>query len=89
MLGKVSFAVLVMTGEDEAEGERCGLDKTSFMKLGLFQGHLGFFTKAIVLWRKILRNFRTFQGVHQIRYAKGNIKETFGDVLATLRSEFG
>ena len=27
-------------------------------------------------------------GIHHISFSKGNIKETFGDVLATIRREF-
>jgi hypothetical protein len=33
--------------------------------------------------------FSNIDGVQQIRYPKGHIRETFGDVLATLRREFG
>jgi hypothetical protein len=32
--------------------------------------------------------FSNVQGVQQIRFSKGKIKETFGEVLATLRREF-
>jgi hypothetical protein len=31
--------------------------------------------------------FSNINGVQQIRYSKGKIKETFGDVLAFLRKE--
>jgi predicted nucleotide-binding protein len=55
---------------------------------GLFQGRLGF-SRAIVLIEEGIEDFSNLQGVHQIPYTKGNIKETFGDVLATLRREFG
>ena len=34
-------------------------------------------------------DFSNIDGVNQIRYTKGNIKETFGDVLAVLKREFG
>lgn len=88
MLGKVSFAVLVMTGED---GVECGMMRARqnvVHELGLFQGRLGF-TKAIVLLEENTEEFSNLHGVHQIRYRKGNIRETFGDVIATLRREFG
>jgi predicted nucleotide-binding protein len=61
MLGKVSFAVLVMTGEDEAEGGKMRARQNVVHELGLFQGHLGFSQRLLCYWRKILRNFRTFQ----------------------------
>ena len=57
-------------------------------EIGLFQGRLGF-TKAIVLKEDGTEEFSNIHGVHQIRYSQGNIKETFGDVIATLNKEFG
>ena len=54
---------------------------------GLFQGRLGF-SRAIVMLEEGAEEFSNVQGVQQIRFAKGNIKETFGEVLATLRREF-
>jgi len=55
---------------------------------GLFQGKLGF-SRAIVVVEEGVEVFSNLQGIDQIRYSKGNIKETFGAVLATLRREFG
>jgi len=57
-------------------------------EIGLFQGRLGF-TKAIVLKEEGTEEFSNIHGVQQIRYSRGNIRETFGDVLATLSKEFG
>jgi hypothetical protein len=34
------------------------------------------------------KEFSNIQGIHQIRFSKGNIREAYGDVLATLRREF-
>lgn len=36
-----------------------------------------------------VEEFSNVQGVQHISFSKSNIKETFGDVLATLRREFG
>jgi hypothetical protein len=30
-----------------------------------------------------------FDGIQQLRFKKGHISEVFGDVLATIRREFG
>jgi predicted nucleotide-binding protein len=87
MLSKASFAVLVMTGEDEAGDGKMRARQNVVHELGLFQGHLGF-PRAIVLLEDGTEEFSNLAGVQQIRYAKGNIKETFGDVLATLKREF-
>ena len=35
-----------------------------------------------------VEEFSNIQGIEQIRFGKKNIKETFGEVLATLRREF-
>jgi len=88
MLGKTSFAILVMTGEDKTEDGGMRARQNVVHELGLFQGKLGF-TKAIVLLEDGTEEFSNIHGINQIRYGKGNIKETFGEVLATLKREFG
>jgi hypothetical protein len=57
-------------------------------ELGLFQGRLGF-SRAIVLLEEKTTEFSNISGIHQIRFRKRGIRETFGDVLATIRREFG
>lgn len=87
MLQKSSFAILVMTGEDtDALGKTHPRDNV-IHELGLFQGKLGF-THAIILLEDGTEEFSNIHGIHQVRYKKGNIKETYGEVLATLRREF-
>ena len=48
MLGKTSFAILVMTGEDKTEDGEIRARQNVVHELGLFQGRLGF-TRAIIL----------------------------------------
>ena len=62
-------------------------EKYVIHELGLFQGRLGF-TRAIVLLEEGVKEFSNILGINQLRFAKGRIKETFGDVLATIRREF-
>lgn len=88
MLERSSFAVLIMTGEDKTDKGTIRARQNVIHEIGLFQGRLGF-SKAIVLLEKGTEGFSNLQGIDQIRFSKGNIKETFGDVLATLRREFG
>lgn len=88
MLEKSSFAILVMTGEEHMEDGTITARQNVIHEIGLFQGKLGF-TKAIVLKEEGTEEFSNIHGVNQIRYSKGNIKETFGDVLAVLNREFG
>lgn len=88
MLDKSSFAILVMTGEDTMSNGTVRARQNVIHEIGLFQGRLGF-TKAIVLKEEGTEEFSNIHGVHQIRHSKGGIKETFGDVLAVLKREFG
>jgi predicted nucleotide-binding protein len=86
MLHKASIAILVMTGEDQQADGSLRARQNVVHELGLFQGRLGF-TKAVVLLENGTDSFSNINGVHQIRYSRGNIKETFGDVLSFLRRE--
>lgn len=88
MAAKSSFAILVMTAEDEqADGEHRARQNV-IHEAGLFQGRLGF-ARAIMLLEEGVEKFSNIQGVQYIRFARGNIKESYGEVLATLRREFG
>jgi predicted nucleotide-binding protein len=87
MLDQSSFAVLVMTGEDEDAAGQLHARENVIHEAGLFQGRLGF-PKAVVLLEEGCAEFSNISGVNQIRFHKGNIRETFGDVLATIRREF-
>jgi len=87
MLTKSSFALLVMTAEDrDADGVMHARENV-IHELGLFQGKLGF-SRAIVLLEEGTNEFSNTQGIQQIRYSKNNIKETFGEVIATIKREF-
>lgn len=87
MLSHSSFALLVMTGEDEMQDGTLRARQNVIHEVGLFQGKLGFH-RAIVLLEDGTEDFSNLQGIEQIRFSKGNIKETYGDVLAVLHREF-
>jgi hypothetical protein len=53
----------------------------------LFQGRLGF-ARAIVLREDGTEGFSNLAGVDEIRFPKGKIRESFGDVIAFLNREF-
>lgn len=88
MAAKSSFAVLVMTGEDMQESGTFRARQNVIHEAGLFQGRLGF-SRAIILREEGVENFSNIDGVQYIEFAKGRIRESYGDVLATLRREFG
>jgi predicted nucleotide-binding protein len=87
MLGDSTFACLVLTGEDETTDGRVLARQNVIHEAGLFQGRLGF-SRAIILLEEGTDEFSNVSGVQQIRFSKNNIKETFGDVLATIKREF-
>lgn len=87
MLSESSFAALVLTGEDiHSDGEKHARENIVH-ELGLFQGRLGF-ARAVVLIEDGVKEFSNIYGINQIRFSKGNIRESFGDILATIRREF-
>lgn len=88
MILKSSFALLVMTAEDVQEGGKVRARQNVIHEAGLFQGKLGF-SRAIILLEEGVEEFSNVQGVQYIPFSKGNIRETFGDVLATIKREFG
>ena len=86
MLNDSSFALLVLTGEDEhADGEMHARENV-IHELGLFQGQLGF-TRAIALLEEGVKEFSNILGINQIRFSKGCIRESYGDVLASMKRE--
>jgi Predicted nucleotide-binding protein containing TIR -like domain len=88
LLDHASFAILVLTAEDETADGTLRPRQNVIHEAGLFQGKLGF-RRAILLREEGCEEFSNVQGVQDIRFSPGNIKEVFGDVLATLRREFG
>ncbi|MXS69851.1 hypothetical protein GSF70_01315 [Flavobacteriaceae bacterium W22] len=86
MSNKSSFAVLVMTAEDKLNDGKTTARPNVIHEIGLFQGKLGF-SKSIVLLESGTEEFSNLHGIQQIRFSKGNIKETFGETLATIKRE--
>jgi predicted nucleotide-binding protein len=88
MLEESSLALLVMTGEDKTDDGSIHPRLNVVHEAGLFQGKLGF-EHAIVLLEDGTTEFSNIHGLQQIRFAKGHIDSTFGEVLAVVRREFG
>ena len=87
MLRGSTFAILVMTGEDETVENKMHPRLNVVHELGLFQARLGF-NRAIAVLEEGTQEFSNIYGIQQIRFSRGNIREIFGDVLAVLRREF-
>lgn len=88
MLEKSSFALLVMTGEDEDAEGKLHARENVIHEVGLFQGKLGF-RKAIVLLEEGTTEFSNITGIHQLRFERGSLRKKFKDVIETLEREFG
>ena len=88
LLERSTFAILVMTGEDEQEDGALRARQNVVHEAGLFQGRLGF-SRAICAVEDSCEVFSNNAGIIQLRFAPGHIQEIFGDVVATLRREFG
>lgn len=86
MLNNSSFALLVLTSEDQHSDGEWHARENVIHELGLFQGKLGF-TRAIALLEDGTKEFSNILGINQIRFSQGNIRETFGDILATIKRE--
>jgi len=87
MMTKSSFAILVMTAADEQANGTMNARPNVIHEVGLFQGKLGF-NKAIVALERGTNLFSNLDGIQQLRFSSNNIKEIFGDVLATIKREF-
>jgi predicted nucleotide-binding protein len=87
MSEKSSLALLVLTGEDKTDtGLRAR--QNVIHECGLFQGRLGF-DRAILLVERGVELASNFDGIQQLRFRRGHISEVYGDVIATIRREFG
>lgn len=87
MLGHASFAIFVLTGEDESGEGRMRARQNVIHEVGLFQGRLGV-TRAIVLIEEGVEDLSNLSGVQYVSFPRGQIAVTFGPVLASLRREF-
>jgi predicted nucleotide-binding protein len=87
MVDKASVAFLVHSAEDEQADGSMRARENVVHETGLFQGRLGF-ERAIILREEGCEDFSNIAGVQEIRFHAGNIRETFGEVVATIRREF-
>jgi predicted nucleotide-binding protein len=86
MLRSATFALLVMTGEDEREGGTLHARDNVIHEVGLFQGRLGF-EKAIILLEDGCARFSNIDGLTYVGFPKGNIEGCFEAIRKVLRRE--
>jgi predicted nucleotide-binding protein len=54
---------------------------------GLFHAKLGL-DRTIIIREEGCQDFSNIHGIVEVRYARDNIRESFGEVVATIRREF-
>lgn len=86
MLDSASFAFLVMTAEDEHADSSQHARENVIHEVGLFQGRLGF-RRAIVLLEHGCAEFSNIEGLTQIRFSPGNIREVSEEIRRVLERE--
>ena len=86
MLEQATFAVLILTAEDEtAEGGKRARQNVVH-EAGLFQGRLGF-RKAVLLVQEGLEEFTNVAGLQYIPFSGGRIESTFWELQRVLKRE--
>lgn len=83
MLNNCCFAFLVLTAEDEHEDGRRHARENVVHEVGLAQASYGFH-RAIILLEKGCAEFSNIAGLGQIRFSRGNIMATFGEIRRVL-----
>ncbi|MGJ1334204.1 TIR domain-containing protein [Sphingobacterium siyangense] len=75
-LNNSSFAILVMTAEDETADKKARARQNVIHEAGLFQGRLGF-DKVIILKQDGLEEFTNIAGLQYIPFTGDNIEQAF------------
>jgi predicted nucleotide-binding protein len=86
MLQKATFAVLVMTAEDQGPDGSKRARQNVVHEAGLFQGQLGF-NRAILLQQNGVEDFSNVAGLQYIPFDGENIASTFWELQRVLKRE--
>ena len=86
MLEQASFALWIMTAEDQHADNTAHARENVIHETGLFQGCLGF-RRAIVLLEEGCEEFSNIHGLVQIRYPRACIKACFEEIRGVLERE--
>jgi predicted nucleotide-binding protein len=81
-----SFAILVMTAEDETGDGKIRARQNVIHESGLFQGRLGF-EKVIILKEDKTEDFSNIAGLQYIPFSGDNIEQTFYELQRTLKKQ--
>ncbi|MCE0485422.1 PfkB family carbohydrate kinase [Ornithinimicrobium sediminis] len=82
---QADFAVIVVTGDDVAEGQVRGRQNVVH-EIGLMQGRLGW-TKVAILMEEGVEAFSNIAGLQYLRFGKGRVQHAFHDLEVMLVRE--
>jgi predicted nucleotide-binding protein len=86
MLNQASFALLVMTAEDEDKDGNFHARENVVHEVGLFQGRLGP-KRAIVLLEQGCTEFSNIVGLSQLRFPRGYVSAAFEEIRRVMERE--
>lgn len=86
MLGQATFALLVLTAEDEGATGAKRARQNVVHEAGLFQGRLGF-RRAVLLVQDGVEGFSNVAGLQHLPFAGENVEQTFYELRRVLQRE--
>jgi predicted nucleotide-binding protein len=86
MLDQATFAVLILTAEDETRGDTRRARQNVVHEAGLFQGRLGF-KKAVLLIQDGVETFTNVDGLQHISFSGEAVEQTFYELQRVLKRE--
>lgn len=86
MLGQATYAVFVLTAEDQTEEGGKRARQNVVHEAGLFQGRLGF-DRAVLLVQRGISGFSNIDGLQYIPFTGDNIEETFYQIQRALKAK--
>src|SRR2546425_4148501 len=86
MLNEATFAILVLTAEDDTASGSTRARQNVIHEVGLFQSKLGF-DKAILLKQEGVEDFTNVAGLQYIPFSDNKIEQTFYELRRTLERE--
>ena len=86
LLKQATFAILVLTAEDETADGSIRARQNVVHEAGLFQGRLGF-KKAIILRQDSLEDFTNVAGLQHIGFTGDQIEKSFYELQRVLKRE--
>lgn len=84
LLNETSFAILIMTAEDETSDGKIRARQNVIHEAGLFQGRLGF-DKVTLLKQSETQDFSNIAGLQYIPFTGDNIEQCFYELQRKLR----